>query len=74
MAEEIPSGWALNLADILSAYTTAVFKELIDPESTNHERRSPAIPDPLRLSVHLVAECEHAATVLASAYQNRSAL
>jgi hypothetical protein len=70
MAESIPSDWALNLADTLADYIAAIFKELIELDSTNRETVTPAIPD-LHLSMHLVAECEHAATVLARAYQNQ---
>jgi hypothetical protein len=72
MAKGIPLDWALNLADTLSDYIAAIFKELIESDSTNRETVTPAIPDLLHLSVHLVAECEHAATVLARAYQNQS--
>jgi hypothetical protein len=74
MADNLPLDWAMNLTDALSAYTASIFKELINSDSTNCEGIIPVIPDALQLSVHLVAECEHAATVLATAYKNQSAL
>jgi hypothetical protein len=74
MANNLPFDWALNLADALSEYTSTIFKELIDADSTTRKGKAPGIPDLLRISVHLAAECEHAATVLATTYKNQSTL
>lgn len=70
IVDSLPPDWALNLSDALSDYILSVFQEMIGPDDPD---RPMVLPAPT-LPVPLVAECEHAAAVLATAFRNTGAL
>jgi hypothetical protein len=79
MLADIPSNWALNFTETASEYLLSLFKEEIGLDRDDRSTRGdasylPEVENPTDLTADFAGECEHAAKVLKTAFQNRGPL
>jgi hypothetical protein len=66
----IPNTWSLAITVCVSEFIRDMFLELLANPSRASEHLISNVTPPLNLPLSLLAECRHAACVLAEAYHN----